>query len=197
MRDSARTLIDEVAQSRAEFEARWQGRADILATRYAIFQFCQHYRQVSARFQRRFDKPMSKASRFKPIRVSEADKRHGADAKYSDWRADADFQVDDKGRPVPTAFNILVALDIAPELANLIKYDPGLKKYWLMSTVPGDWWSENQAPITEPRFLNTEDVTQIRAYLEGPAVGLVGITHDDVLAAVRLVGKRYAFGGEV
>lgn len=197
MRVSARTLIDEVAQSRAEFEARWRHRAEVLARQYAIFRFCQCYRELSGRFQRRFKRPLNKATRFKPIRVNEADKRLGADAKYSDWRADAEFQLDERGRPLPTVRNILAALDLDPAFANLIKYDPEAKKYWLMGPVPGDWWTENVAPVAEPKFLNTEDVTQIRAYLEGPTVGLVGISHDDVLAAVRLVGKRYAFGGEV
>lgn len=185
MRDSAKALLAEVARSRDEFEAKWQGRAELLGRRYAIFRFCQHYRTVSARFERRFHRPMRAPAKVQPITGTAAD-----------WRS-WDFTCDDKGRPYPTVANIMAALEYAPGCANLIKYDPQAKKYWLMGTIPGDWWTENVAPIIEPRFLNTEDVTQIRAYLEGPTVGLVGITHDDVLAAVRAVGKRFAFGGEL
>lgn len=185
MRDSARALLAEVAQSRAEFEAKWQGRAELLARRYAVHRFCMAYQATRARFERRFHRPMRDPAQVKPVT-----------ANRDDWRS-WDFTCDERGRPYPTVANIMAALEFAPGFANLIKYDPEAKKYWLMGTIPGDWWTENVAPIIEPRFLNGEDVTQIRAYLEGPTVGLVGITQDDVLAAVRAVGKRFAFGGEM
>lgn len=202
MRDSARALLAEVAESRIQFEAAWLGRAELLGRRYAIFRFCQHYRSVSARFERRFHRPMNTTGKVKPITHTKADfdwraTTHRGGQQFSDWRADGEFFLDERGRPYPTVANIVQALDLAPELGNLVKYDAEAKKYWLMGTIPGDTWAENVAPILEPRFLNADDVTMIRAYLESPAVGFVGISQDDVLSAVRAVGKRYAFGGEV
>lgn len=185
MRDSALTLLAEVAQSLAEFEASFNARADILARRLQMLRLAMHHQRARMRYERRFHRPLNAPTTIKPVT-----------ANRDDWRA-WDFNCDDKGRPYPTVANIMAALEHAPGFANLIKYDPEAKKYWLMGTIPGDWWTENVAPIIEPRFLNGEDVTQIRAYLEGPTVGLVGITQDDVLAAVRAVGKRFAFGGEM
>lgn len=133
-----------------------------------------YHQQVSRRYQQRFRKP--------PLRTVQP-----VAADPGDWRA-YHWQLDNNLRPVSNLHNAVAALRESPMLSGLVALDLSQNAIMLKGPLPLAHWETFDFEMRRPK---EADLSGLLEYLQ--SIGLVSLSRDDCLAAVRLIAAENAW----
>lgn len=94
------------------------------------------------------------------------------------------LQTNDKGKPIPNAHNVMVALEHAPVLQGMVRFDEFASKIMLDKRPP---WEQR----FESRIWRDADDTELLVWLQDQGLQLRGV--QAVADAVRMVARRHAY----
>lgn len=170
-RERIDALLFRVHRTKLAFEARWQGRAEVLARRYQLHRFCAEYRKNHRRYQRI-------AAARKPARP----------VKDTDWREP--MQHDELGLLLPNQYNAYLCMSECPELSGLVSYDMSTGRIMLKAPLPGDWRIDK--PDFEMRAFCRDDLTALLVFVQ--AIGFPRMRRDTLFWAVRRAARFNEWG---
>jgi hypothetical protein len=187
--ERVKRLLDEIAQSKRDFERETLSRRRLLSTLEppapadpldeAIAaqwdRLARYHQEVQRRYTRRFKKPPPR--KVAPIVINE-----------DDWRC-WHWQLDEYDRPISNLHNALASLREDPALSGIVALDLERNTIMLKAPLPFAHW--DSFDDFEMRKLKDADLSGLLDYVQ--ASGLATLTREVLLDAVRLIARENAW----